>query len=242
VGVLLDLEPEDTVAPLPGDVIASFVKGVALERIFARLGDSDSVGDDSLNVLPACSGPAMRLGIAAGVALAGKLKNNNQLTVAFCDAAATTAELWQEALHFAGAHALPILYVCWNDRPKEEIAVQAEACGFPGIAVDGSDAVAVYRVACEAIAHARKGNGPTLIECKSGLGAGRQDKQRKDAGDPILNMERYLTRKGLFSEEGKRKVAAGFKGELDSAWKRRRQTALGKEHGTDGRAWKRRAG
>ena len=84
--------------------------------------------------------------------------------------------------------------------------MKTKACSFPVIAVDGNDAVAVYRVASEAIAHARKGDGPTLIECI-----------RTKAGDPLLNMEKYLVRKGLFSEEFKRKVAAGCSEKLDAA-------------------------
>jgi pyruvate dehydrogenase E1 component alpha subunit len=223
VGVLLDLGREDFLAPAPGDLLAAYLKGAPLDRIFARPGGLDSLGDDSLNVLPACANPATRLAIAAGVALAGKLKSSNQLTVAFCDAAAATTKLCQQAWHFAGAHSLPILYVCWNSRPARDLYLEAAPCGFPGIAVDGHDVVAVYRVACEAIAHACKGNGPTLIECKSGLGSGGED------GDAILNMEKYLTRKGLFREEEKRQVAVEFKGELDSAWKRRRSKALVQE-------------
>jgi TPP-dependent pyruvate/acetoin dehydrogenase alpha subunit len=70
--------------------------------------------------------------------------------------------------------------------------------------------VAVYRVSTEAITHARKGNGPTLIECIF---------EASEARDPLLQRETYLTRKGLFSEEGKRQVAATFKRKLDEAVK-----------------------
>ncbi len=68
--------------------------------------------------------------------------------------------------------------------------------------------VAVYRVSTEAITHARKGNGPTLIECIF---------EPSEIRDPLLKMEAYLTRKGLFSEEWKRQVAVAFKRELDNA-------------------------
>jgi pyruvate dehydrogenase E1 component alpha subunit len=72
--------------------------------------------------------------------------------------------------------------------------------------VESNDAVAVYRVSCEAIAHARKGDGPTLIECKC-----------CQEGDPLRNMETYLDRKGLFSEKFKRQVESGFLEELAAA-------------------------
>jgi pyruvate dehydrogenase E1 component alpha subunit len=80
--------------------------------------------------------------------------------------------------------------------------------GIPVIPVDGNDVVAVYRVSTEAITHARKGNGPTLIDCIF---------EPSEARDPLLQMETYLTRKGLFSEVWKHQVAAAFKRELDDA-------------------------
>jgi pyruvate dehydrogenase E1 component alpha subunit len=91
---------------------------------------------------------------------------------------------------------------------KNGIDLKTEACAFPAIAVDGSDAVAVYRVAHEAIAHARMGHGPTLIECLT---------DGSNPADPILNMEKYLIRKGLFTEELKTEVIGGFSRELDAA-------------------------
>ena len=111
---------------------------------------------------------------------------------------------------------------------SRDIAQKAQAYGFPGITVDGNDVVAVYRVASEAIAHARKGNGPTLIECKTYRWYGHseidpakyrdpEEVERWKANDPILNMEKYLMRKGLFSEEYKQKVAAEFSKELGVA-------------------------
>jgi pyruvate dehydrogenase E1 component alpha subunit len=73
--------------------------------------------------------------------------------------------------------------------------------------VDGRDVVAVYRVATESVTHARKGNGPTLIECIF---------DPTEAHDPILKMEAYLTRKGLFREAWKLEEVANFTQELDA--------------------------
>ena len=85
---------------------------------------------------------------------------------------------WHEALARACAQRLPILFVSQSDTPvwagepqrtvqDREAGLKAQAGGLPEIAVDGNDVVAVYRVATEAIAHARRGNGPTLIECQA---------------------------------------------------------------------------
>jgi TPP-dependent pyruvate/acetoin dehydrogenase alpha subunit len=133
---------------------------------------------------------------------------------------------------------LPVLFVSLDgmlpDPPSVKPQVKAEdatdktaPCGLPSITVDGNDVVAVYRVASEAITHARMGHGPTLIECRtfrlSGPAAmGAEKGPRPDevalraTDDPILNMEKYLTGKGLFSEEFKRRVALGFSKELEA--------------------------
>ena len=119
-------------------------------------------------------------------------------------------------MRIAGKRNLPILLVCHNDTDVD-ICQQAEDCGFPGVTVDGDDAVAVYRVATEAIAHARRGSGPTLIECKPWPLAAPSIGRRSKPIDPILNMETYLVRKGLFDKKFKSAVVAAFRRELDDA-------------------------
>jgi TPP-dependent pyruvate/acetoin dehydrogenase alpha subunit len=226
VGVILDLGGEDTIAPLPGDVIASFIKGVPLDEIFASLRAPVPAGYASLHVLPACSSLATQLAVATGVALSGKTAKNGKITVACCGDISSLPELSLEAMHFAAVHRLPLLYVGWNSRPDEDIAAKIEPSGFPCIPVDGSDVVAVYRVASEAIAHARRGNGPTLIECRFSLSAAPANEETLNAGDPLLNMEKYLSRKGLFYEQSKLRIAADFSRELDAASKIARKLAL----------------
>lgn len=192
VGVAIDLAPEDTVAPPPGDLIPCFINGLLLEELFGGL---------SHPIAPS-PGIAARLKIAVDAAMANKLNKNNKISVAFSTGEPASLGPWHQALSFAGLHGLPMIFVSW----MKSIPLKTKACGFPAITVDGNDAVAVYRVASEAIAHARKGNGPTLIEC-----------QRWKAGDPILTMEKYLIRKGLFTKDYKAEVAAAFNEELDAA-------------------------
>jgi TPP-dependent pyruvate/acetoin dehydrogenase alpha subunit len=209
VGVAIDLLPEDNIVPLSRDFIPCFIKGLPLEKLFARL----------FNVIPPPSTIAAQLNITTSVALVNKTKKNNKIAVAFSSRGSTPLSFWHEALNSAGVHTLPIIFVSQNILSPESVTpnpqtktkhlpLKTKAYSFPSITVDGNDVVAVYRVASEAIAHARKGNGPTLIECK-----------RWKANDPMLNMEKYLIRKGLFSEEFKRQVAAGFSKELDAAIK-----------------------
>jgi pyruvate dehydrogenase E1 component alpha subunit len=201
VGVALDLLPEDTVAASPGDLIVNFIQGEPLDKLFARL--------CARATRPS---PAAQLKLAAIAAQANKAAKNSKIALAF---SSNGSGFSPEALKAAGDRQLPILFVCLTRLPAEQPRGKkqtgaAEICGIPVIPVDGSDVVAVYRVATEAITHARKGNGPTLIDCIF---------EPSESRDPLLQMETYLTRKDLFSEEGKLQVAAAFKRELNDAVK-----------------------
>ena len=199
VGVAIDLLPQDTVAASPGDLIVNFIQGEPLNKLFARL--------TARAVRPS---PAAQFKRASNAAQANKAAKNGKIALAF---SSNGSGFSPAALKAANDRLLPILFVRQTrllaEPPRgNKQTGPAEICGIPVIPVDGSDVVAVYRVATEAITHARKGNGPTLIDCIF---------EPSEARDPLLQMETYLTRKGLFSEEGKHQVAAVFKRELDDA-------------------------
>jgi pyruvate dehydrogenase E1 component alpha subunit len=207
VGVALDLLPEDTVATSPGDLVVNFIRneiqGKPLDLIFTRL-----------YARATRPSPAAQFKLATVAAQANKALKNGKISVAF---SSNGSGFSAEALEAAGARQLPILFVHQTrlsvepPRGKKQAGaaeIAAAARGIPLIPVDGNDVVAVYRVSTEAITHARKGNGPTLIDCIF---------EPSEARDPLLKMETYLTRKGLYSEEWKRQVAAAFKRELDEA-------------------------
>lgn len=229
VSVTIDLLAGDTIAPAPLDFLLNFIKGASLESVFREVSARTS-GPASI---------AAQLEAAGTAALANKTKKNGKVVIAFLGDLPASLDVLDEALNFAGVHQLPILFVCRNgaaSRPgslkkkakPEELALKAHTYGVPCIAVDGNDAVAVYRVATESIAHARRGNGPTLVECRTldwpaqpKIGSGKPGSpiasRRRKTCDPIKSMEDYLTRKGLFSKEIKRKATAGFGDELDAA-------------------------
>ncbi len=193
----IDLRPEDTVRAVSGTLIHLFVKGLPLKQLFAR----------QLNGAGPAMSLARQLKAATEDGITCKANKNGGIAAIFCDSESTHHDSWAEALTIAGAQRLPIIFVsqCTNRLASSDPRsnggggkLKAKTYGFPVIAVEGNDAVAVYRVACEAIAHARKGDGPTLIEC-----------QCWQAGDPLLNMEKYLERNGLFSESFKWQVECG---------------------------------
>jgi TPP-dependent pyruvate/acetoin dehydrogenase alpha subunit len=192
VGVTIDLLPEDTVAPHPGDIIPLFIRGLPLQEparsLFQPIPTKPSIAD--------------QLKAAIKAAKLNKRSSNNKIAVAISNESKSIG-LWQEALDSAELHDLPLVFLSWNHIPLKK-----KGHRLPTITVDGNDVVSVYRVACEAIAHARMGNGPTLIECQP---------YTLDPGDPILNMEKYLIRKGIFSEEFKFETANLFAKELEAA-------------------------
>lgn len=216
VGVCVDLLREDTLAPSTGGWMQAFVKGLSVELIAAAL-KGRRASYAPLNIVPTSLSLGAQLERAILAGRENKKRRNKKLVAAFCGSCAL-AEI-DEAMRKAGKACLPMLLVCHSGSDATEICSRAEQYGFPGVVVDGDDAVAVYRVVTEAAAHARRGSGPTLIECRQWPLSERGTGRRGTAGNPVLNMERYLRRKGLFSAKLKSAVVAEFGRELDKAFR-----------------------
>ena len=114
--------------------------------------------------------------IAAGAALSAKLRKSGQVAICFFGDGAVNNGSFHEGLNMAVAWDLPVVYVCENNLYATEmpfqkatkntsVASRAAAYNMPGVEVDGNDVLAVYEKAGEAIDRARRGQGPTLIEC-----------------------------------------------------------------------------
>ncbi len=116
--------------------------------------------------------------VATGIALGCQLRGTDQVTVCFFGDGAADEGIFHESLNMASVWNLPIVYCCENNgwaqfTPQKivtkvvDIAQRAVAYDMPGATVDGSDVLAVYEAATEAIDRARRGEGPTLLECKT---------------------------------------------------------------------------
>jgi len=116
--------------------------------------------------------------IATGAALASSFRNHEQVAVCFFGDGASNEGTFHESLNLAGLWKLPVIYVCQNNAYAEftptaestsvpDIAVRAAGYAMPGVIVDGNDVLAVYAAAQTAVARARRGEGPTLIEAKT---------------------------------------------------------------------------
>jgi pyruvate dehydrogenase E1 component alpha subunit len=217
-GVCADLLPGDTLAPSHRGLMQCFAKGLPLNQVVSLSPAGVRVRSPytSFNLIAPRFSLAVQLERAIEAAIANKKSRNKKIAVAFCGLASDSPDVLHQAMLQIGKRKLPMLLVCHSHSETDEIFAQAKECGFPGVIVDGDDAVAVYRVATEAIAHARRGSRPTLIECKPWPLADAQPGRRRKRTDPISNMETYLTRKGLFDKKFKSAVTTAFRRELNA--------------------------
>jgi TPP-dependent pyruvate/acetoin dehydrogenase alpha subunit len=166
VGATVDLLPHDTVthALWPESTINAVNPAVAVTSGYAA---------------------AARRILTAGV--------SDKITVLFSSARPGAQAAWITAITLAAEHNLPALFI--QMQPPEfavdafrvdSIELKRKRYTLPCINVDGNDVVAMYRVATESITHARKGHGPSFIDCRL-----------SNAADPIRNMQAYLVGKGL---------------------------------------------
>ena len=224
VGVCAHLTPTDVVTGPHRAHHIAVAKGVDLKRMVAEIfgkkpglsggrGGHMHIFDPEVNF--ACSGIiAQGLGPAVGAALSRKLQGREGVGVAFCGEGAANQGAFHESLNLAALWRLPVVFViednAWGMSVPKTLAtsvprndVRAAAYGMPGHYVPGNDPLAVFDIAGEAIARARRGEGPTLIEIETHRLAGHfmgdaEQYRGKDevktlrTKDPILALQAHL--------------------------------------------------
>jgi pyruvate dehydrogenase E1 component alpha subunit len=177
--------------------------------------------------------------LAVGAGLAAKYRKTKDVTVCFFGDGASNQGTTQEALNMASAWKLPVVFVNENNgygiscpqcksMAVTDIADRAAAYDMPGVVVDGNDVLAVFEAVGEAVKRARKGEGPSLIECKTYRWRGhfegdactyRCDEELKEwiAKDPIPRFEEKLVENGVLKADGVAKIKAELAAELDEA-------------------------
>ncbi|MGP0069759.1 MAG: pyruvate dehydrogenase complex E1 component subunit beta [Isosphaeraceae bacterium] len=177
---------------------------------------------------------------AAGAGYSFKLLQSDRVAVAFFGDGAVNNGAFHEGLNLAGIWKLPVLFVCENNEFATEVPFQyaagnpgvagrAESYGLPGIEVDGNDVLAVYEAAHEAVARARRGEGATLIECKTyrtrphaeGMGdytyRTREDVELWKTRCPIQRLRRMLVEESLAGEAELELIEARVESEIGAA-------------------------
>lgn len=179
--------------------------------------------------------------IAVGAGLSCQYQGTDKVCVCFFGDASTNQGTFHEAMNLASIWKLPIVFVCENNyygismsqarhQLVKDIADRAASYGIPGIAVDGNDVLAVYEAAAEAIERARKGLGPTLVECKTYRQRGHfegdpalykpeEEQKMWMEKDPIPRFTQFLLENDILTREEIDKIDAQIEEELREAVK-----------------------
>jgi TPP-dependent pyruvate/acetoin dehydrogenase alpha subunit len=179
------------------------------------------------------------LPVAVGCALAFRIREEKRVAVGWFGEGASARGDCHEAMNFAGVRRLPVVFVCDNNQwaystpthleyGVEHIADRAQAYGFDGVVVDGTDVLAVYREAKAAIENARAGGGPTLIESVTLRMEGHavhddafyvpKDMFEEWAQrDPIERYRTWLRENATFTDEEEDEIGADVKKLLNDA-------------------------
>jgi hypothetical protein len=204
-GTVTHLEDGDAVMPVAGDRLAAVARGHALRHVLA--------GAALPGVLASAPTAEARFAIATGYALAQQ--GTKHVALAFSGPAISSLDALRLSLAYAAAHKLGIVFVIETAADADlSSARNTQPLGLYGIPVDGNDVVAVYRVAQEAILRARRGIGPTLIDCKPWPLDG--------PADPVRRLEQALERRGLPIAKLKERTLTAFQRELSAATRKRR--------------------
>ncbi|MCP5149254.1 MAG: thiamine pyrophosphate-dependent dehydrogenase E1 component subunit alpha [Ectothiorhodospiraceae bacterium] len=189
VGVCAALERRDQIISTHRGHGHCIAKGADLNRMMAELygratgyckgkGGSMHIADFEIGMLGANGIVAGGIPIVTGAGLAAQLEGEGRVAVAFFGDGASNAGPFHESVNIAAAWKLPMIYVCENNLyavqtpaakslAQPDVASRAAGYGIPGVVVDGNDVLAVHAAATAAVARARAGDGPTILECKT---------------------------------------------------------------------------
>jgi len=255
VGAAFALERgKDYVAPYYRDLPLMLALGYTPREfalgLFGKQGDPSSGarqmpshwGLRRANVLSTSSPVATQIPHAAGVGLGIKLSGKDEVVLTCIGEGATSQGEWYEALNWAAVHKLPVICLVQNNIyaisvPMDKqmavanVADRGAAFGMPGVVVDGNDVLAVYRVMKEAIALARSGGGPTLVEAKtyrpvphSSDDDDRSYRSREEVEDwkkrdPLLRFRTYLEKENLITQQRIDEMEEQIRAEVEDAVK-----------------------
>src|SRR6266513_383168 len=250
VATCYGLRKEDWVCPLHRDLGAFLMKGVdartMMSQMFAKTTGlskgRDSALHSGVNELGIFGNTSMlgaNLPVAAGLALTYKIEKTDNVVVAYFGEGASNTGDFHEALNFAGVQRLPIVFVCENNlyaysvpieksMAIDDVADRAESYGIDGVSINGNDVLAVYQSTQGALARARNGEGPTLIECKTYRWHGHSEHDKAfyrtdeelamwKSRDPIPTFTTYLRERRVLDEQKLKEIESRVISTIDGA-------------------------
>jgi 2-oxoisovalerate dehydrogenase E1 component alpha subunit len=253
VGLAFDLRPgHDWLVPYYRSVAMVLTFGMSPREImlaqFARAVDPSSGGRQMPghygaarhNILSTSSPVATQVLHAVGIAWAARVRRTDQVVMTSLGEGASNQGDFHEGLNFAGIHRLPVVVVVENngyaisvpaamETAVEDVASRAAGYAMPGVIVDGGDVLGCYAAGREAIARARRGDGPTLIEAKVTrlTGHSSDDQQtkyrseeeltREKERDPLPRFREQLREAGALDDEREQRIAEEIRAAVDDA-------------------------
>src|SRR5213593_2349565 len=232
LGSVITLRATDWMVPSFRETAAMIWRGWPIEKIllfFAGYVEGGRPAPDQRD-LPITIPVATQLPHAVGLAYAAQYRGDDAVVMAYFGDGATSEGDFHEALNFAGVWHVPVVFVCQNNQwaisvplkkqtHSKTIAQKALGYGLPGIQVDGNDVLAVYAASREAVARARAGEGPTLIECvtyRLGVHTTADDPTKYRTAEEVAEWERKdpLTRFAAYLKK-KRLLEDGLEAQVD---------------------------
>src|SRR5437870_4359174 len=259
VGVATAMDDVDVGTPLHRDMGVHVTRGVEPWRIFAQyMGRADGptkgkdgnvhMADSRLGLLAMVSHLPAMLPVGVGCALAFRIREERRVAVAWFGEGAAARGDTHEGMNFAGVRRLPVVFICDNNQwaystpthlgyATEHVADRAQAYGFDGVVVDGTDVLAVYRETKRAIEKARAGGGPTLVECLTLRMEGhavhddasyvpKEMFEEWAKADPIERFRSWLRENADMTDEEEDEIASEVKRTLTDALKRADESPL----------------
>src|ERR1700730_7948432 len=253
VGAAAAMRPGvDWLAPYYRDLAFSIALGMTplefMLSVFARADDPTSGGRQMpshfslkrARIITTSSVVATQAVAAAGIAYASKLRGLDEVAVTCLGEGSTSEGDWHEALNFAAVHRLPFICIVQDNdyaisvphrlqMGVDSVAKRAAGYGMAGVRVDGGDILAVYEGVRDAMARARAGDGPTLIDAKVArfTSHSSDDDQRRYRPqeeleallrrDPIERFRTYLMEESVLSEAADEKIQQDCAAEVDQA-------------------------
>jgi pyruvate dehydrogenase E1 component alpha subunit len=252
VGVCSALRRDDKIASTHRGHGHTIAKGADIKVMMAELfgrsngycrgkGGSMHIADFSVGMLGANGIVGAGLPIATGAALAAQMEGGDGVAVCFFGDGASNEGAFHSSLNLASIWKLPAIFVCENNGwavsvpstyalSVEDVAVRSVAYSIPGVTVDGSDVLAVYEAAQQAVQRARAGEGPTLLECKThrwrihseqrGNPEDPRPGEAKELGplnDPIAEFARRLTEQGMVTSAVLQQIHQEVESAVDEA-------------------------
>lgn len=258
-GACFALEKEDYMTSTHRGHGHCIAKGADLDKMLAELfgkktgyckgkGGSMHIADVAgLHSLGANGIVGAGIPIAAGSALASKIKGDKHVTLCFFGDSASNQGTFHEAVNMAAAWKLPVVFLCENNgygvsvnihsvTNTDTIAVRAKAYDIPGKTMDGNDPITVYEAVKEAVDYARAGNGPSIVECMTFRHQGhycgdpanyrpKEYMQQAHQKDALINMRKRLSEEKIATEEEIVAIEKAVEEELEAAYEFANQSA-----------------